>query len=41
MIIHNSIVYLLLDYEEKTNIANADGSIALDKAFSEKSKNIY
>ena len=39
MIIHNSIVYLLLEYHEKTNIANADGSTALNKAFSEKSKN--
>jgi hypothetical protein len=41
MIFHNSIVYLLLEYGEKTNIKNVDESIALDKAFSEKSKNIY
>ena len=41
MIIYNSIVYLLLDYEEKTNIANVDGSTALDKTFLEKNKNIF
>ena len=41
MIVYNSIVYLSLEYDEKTNIANANGSIALDKAFSEKSKSIY
>ena len=40
MIIHNSIVYLLLEYGEKVNIANLDGSTVLDKAFSEKSKNL-
>ena len=41
MIIHNSIAYLLLEYGEKTNFTNIDGSIALDNVFSEKSKNIY
>ena len=41
MIFHNSIVYLLLEYSEKTNIKNVDESIALDNAFSEKNKNIY
>ena len=41
MIIHNSTVYLLLENGEKVNIANADGSTAFDKAFSEKSKNLY
>ena len=39
MIIHNSKVYLLLEYDEKTKLTNADGST--DRAFSEKSKNIY
>jgi hypothetical protein len=39
MIIHNSKVYLLLEYDEKTKLANADGST--EKAFPEKSKNIY
>ena len=41
MIIYNSIVNLLLEYDEKTNKTNVDGSTALGKAFSEKSKNIY
>ena len=39
MIIHNSKMYLFLEYDEKTLLTNADGST--DKAFSEKSKNIY